>query len=60
MISGRLVHDNSDVIVDKLRQLDIAVNKVLRPTAGIELDMFPFLRYLGHPIFKQVQVSTVD
>ncbi len=57
MISGRLVYDNTDVIVTKMRQLDDAVAKVLSPTAGIELDMFPFLRYLGHPLFKQIQVA---
>ena len=56
MISGQKVSDKDDKLLTKLKILERLTANFTPPPLGLELEIFPWLKYFGHPIAKQVQV----
>ena len=56
MISGQNVSNESDAKLSKMKTYEKVFSSMLTPPRGIELDIFPWLLHLGHPLHKEMQV----
>lgn len=57
MLSGRMVTDDEDADLRKMKMLERLIIDTVTPAAGTELDLLPFLKYMGHPLVGKLQVS---
>ena len=56
MISGQIVTDESEKILINLKNLERLATNFATPTKGIELEIFPWLKYFGHPLISEAKV----
>lgn len=54
MLCGNNATDE-DEVVKLLKEQDIVLLNAANPSTRMELDRFPWLRYLGHPVYKILQ-----
>ena len=58
MISGQAVTEDSDNVLIKLKELEQLTTNFAPPPTGVELEIFPWLKYFGHPLVKEQKVFT--
>ena len=54
MLIGRQPKED-DVLLIETKRFEILGREVLNPLASMEFDYFPWLRYFGHPMWKNLQ-----
>ena len=59
MISGKKALTDDDKILKKMRTLEQLLLASFSTSSGVELDIFPWLKYFGHPLYKKLQVLVV-
>ena len=59
MISGQKASEEDGGILSKMKALEKLFVSILTPPRGIELNIFPWLLLLGHPLRKEMQVRYI-
>ncbi len=58
MISGQVVTENSDNVLIRLKNLEQLTTNFAPPPTGVELEIFPWLKYFGHHLVNETKVLT--
>ena len=56
MLSGQKLCDDSNAKLSKMKTMEKLFSSMLVPPRGVELEIFPWLLHLGHPLRKEIQV----
>ena len=54
MLCGKQLNKN-DEIISLMKHIDVLAHNTLAATARVELDMFPWLRHFGHPVYQKIE-----